>query len=141
VPKISKEFQEILTIAASVPGYNYFNHRKGAYALIGANKVVDYHEVEGVHIEAYETEDGVRAVIEVEEGTRLTDPVIEENRAARSLIFLSFLWGRRSHPEPSSFSSERLFNKASAFLIRGARFRSSWKVVTPDVRCSPNAAP
>ncbi|WMI72095.1 SufD family Fe-S cluster assembly protein [Aminobacterium sp. MB27-C1] len=73
--KISEEFQEILKIAASTPGYDHFDHKKGAYALINANKVVDYHEIEGVHIEAYETDDGVKALIDIEEGVQLVEPV------------------------------------------------------------------
>jgi Fe-S cluster assembly scaffold protein SufB len=75
VAKISEEFQEILKIAASTPGYDHFDHKKGAYALINANKVVDYHEIEGVHIEAYETDDGVKALIDIEEGVQLVEPV------------------------------------------------------------------
>ena len=117
MPKISKEFQEILTIAASVPVYNYFNHRKGAYALIGANKVVDYHEVEGVHIEAYETEDGVRAVIEVEEGTRLTDPVHlcfgDVRKEGRQIIDSHITVGRGAHVE---FLAHCVFPHAEKFL-------------------------
>jgi hypothetical protein len=117
VAKISEEFQEILSIAAQSPNHGYFNHRKGAYAFIQANKVVDYHEIEGVHIEAYETDDGVKAFIEIEEGTQVKEPVHlcfgDVRKDGRQVIVSHIVVGRGAKVE---FLAHCVFPHAEKFL-------------------------